>query len=93
MQARHYHAVVEAKPLGAMLSELDAGMARAGRGPAELRSHVVGMVARNSEELVGTGRTADAELIKDRLLAIDKSPETLAVIETHMQRVRRAPGG
>jgi hypothetical protein len=93
VQARHYQAVVEAKPLGTMLSELDAGMARADRGPAGLRAHVVGMVARNIEALVGTGRTADAELLKNRLLAADKSPATLALIETHVQRGRGAPGG
>ena len=50
------------------------------------RSYAITSSAKNIEILAGVGNLSDARTLAERLLAFDGTPETRALLQTHLTR-------
>jgi hypothetical protein len=91
---QNYAAVVEAKPFGRMLDELDGGAKRSVKtNNAGIRQQVVNIALDNIEALVGAGRNDNAQLLINRLIEFDNTTTTRDLIKQHIERAKAHPSG
>lgn len=89
IEAKRYAEAMEGKSAGTMFSrfEIDARMAAASRpAPDGGPSYFVKSAVRDIELLAGSGHLADARELAKRLLAVDGSDNTRALIQKHAER-------
>jgi len=95
VEERRYADVLEANPFGRMINELEhAGPLEASLPQEEqtkLRNEIIERSAANIEALLGTGNSAEAAMLTEKLLSYDGSISTQDIIQRHKERASQPP--
>jgi hypothetical protein len=94
VEARRYPDALRGKSSGQMLSALDAGTQQIGSvDPAHqagMRKAMIDQALANIEVLTGAGKTEEARLLTEKLLAFDGTDATRVGLQQHVDRAQLA---
>lgn len=97
VEAQRYEDALVGRPYGQMLGVLEAGTAHLQQplpgniDPALRRNALASLTATDIEVLTGAGRAAEAKTLTEKLLAMDNSPQTQALLAQHVARAQTKP--
>lgn len=92
IEAHRYSDVLIGNPFGRMLSTIEVGIRQMGEHDAslqaEIRKAILDATLTNIEVLTGAGKTEDARVLTEKLLAFDSSDATRASLQQHIDRAQ-----
>lgn len=95
IEARRYSDALIGKPFGQMLNMIETGLRQIGDQDASrqalFRAAVVEGTVTNIEVLTGAGKTGEARILTEKILAFDGSNLTRALIDKHVARAGQPP--